>query len=146
MTVQLPENHRDANRPASAGVVVLMSVIIIGALLLVIGLSAAYRGQTELIMASDASREQEVRYVAVACVEEALFRLKKDPAYLGGTVVVGAETCTVTVSGSGTARTVVSTATVADYTKTLNLAVSSRVNAAGKTLGWHVDSFTEVTP
>src|SRR3989344_9199329 len=113
----------------SAGMILLMSVIVIGTSLLIIGLAAASMGQTEVFLAQDADWEQRVRYTTVACGEEALYRLKKDPTYTGGTVSVEGNDCTLTVTGGGSSRTIDATTTISGYTKSIRLGASRRANA-----------------
>jgi len=128
------------------GVIALMTIIVIGALIMVVGISASFIGQTEIVLSGDVDSEHAARMVASACVEEAIYRLKLDESYAGGTVPIGSATCTVTVSGSGTTRTVTASATVSSHTKTLNVGALRKQNVAGNARGWTVDSWAEGNP
>lgn len=128
------------------GVIALMTVIIIGALVLAVGISVSFIGQTEVIITGDTDREQSLRSLVFTCIEEATFRLKSDPAYVGGTVPIGLDSCAVTVSGSGSTRTVLATATIDPYTKSATASVLLKQNVAGNARGWAVDSWLESDP
>ena len=129
------------------GFIALMTVIIIGAMILSVGISAALIGQTEIVLSGQTDRGYAARSLASACVEEALHRLKLNDAYAGGTVPVGAtDTCTVVVSGTGSSRTITATASSDIFTKSVVVAASLKQNAAGNAKAWHVDSWAEADP
>lgn len=129
------------------GVIALITVIILGALILAVGLSASFTGQTETILSGQLDREQLARILAQTCVDEAMHRLKLDSTYTGGTVLVGAsDTCTVSVSGSGSSRTITLAATSDIFTKTIVIGASLKQNAAANASAWHIDSWTESDP
>lgn len=128
------------------GVIALMTVIILGAILLVVGISAAFIGQTDVILSGQSDRGHYAGVLATTCAEEAMHRLKLDPAYTGGTVPVGPYACTVTVSGSGFARTVTSAATYGGHTKTVSVSASLRQNASVNARAWNIDGWQEVDP
>jgi len=128
------------------GVVLLITVIIVGALVLAIGVSAVFMGQTEVIKAGYADRSRQVSLLASACVDEALQRLKLDVSYTGGTVPVNSESCTVTVTGTGTTRTITAVGAAGGHTKTLLVGATLRQNSAGSAKVWSVDSWTESGP
>ncbi|MBI4458327.1 hypothetical protein HY633_05170 [Candidatus Uhrbacteria bacterium] len=134
---------RTQERP---GFIAMLTVVIIGALVLTLGIAAALQGQTETLMAGQADYEQYVRSVAQTCIDEALHRLKLDSGYAGGTVPIGADTCTVTVSGGGSSRTIVSTATSDVFTKVITVAASLKQNVPANARAWHVDAWTESDP
>lgn len=118
----------------------------IGAMVLAIGVSAAFIGQTEVILAGHVDQEHFARNVAAACAEEALHRLKLNSGYVGGTVPVGSQSCTATVTGSGSTRTVSAAASSAEFVKTIVIGASLRQNAALNASAWHIDSWTEADP
>lgn len=125
------------------GIIALITVISIGALILTIGLSAAFIGQTEVVISGDVDAENAARTLALGCVEEAIYRLKKDEGYLGGTVPVGDDSCVVEVSGSGATRTIEAAATVLERTKRISVEAQLRQNAAANARGWSAESWTE---
>ena len=128
------------------GVIGLFTVIILGAMVLAVGLVSSYAAQTELLMVSDIDRGQYARQLASSCLDEALYRLKKDSAYTGGTVPILSSSCQVTVSGGGTSRTITATATDGESTKTLLVGAELRVNNGGNARSWYVQSWEEVDP
>lgn len=125
----------------------MLTIIIISALIMAVGVSAALIGQTEVVLSGHADREYAARSLAAACVEEGLHRLKLDSGYLGGTVPVGAsDTCDVTVTGIGATRTITASAASAEFTKSIVVSASLRQNAALNARAWHIDSWTEGDP
>lgn len=133
-------------RHADQGVIALLAVIIIGAMIVAIGISTSFIAQTEIVLSGDVDREYSTRMLAVACLEEAAFRLKLNTAYVGGTIPIESDSCTVAISGSGSTRTVTATATVDGYTKTVTVVASLRQNAAANARAWTIDSWTEGDP
>ncbi len=131
---------------AARGAVALASVIVAGAILLVVGISIAYIGQTEVILAGDADWSQSARYASGTCLEESLLRLKRDSAYTGGTLTLAGYTCSVAVSGSGSSRTITANATTDIYVKAISVTVSRRSNSANSASGWHIDTYQELSP
>jgi hypothetical protein len=131
------------------GFIALLSVIIIGAILLVIGLATASIGQSQLQVAAGTHEEHRTRDYAAACLEEAILRIKRNEAYTGPTTVPMpgiAAACTVTsVSGAGTSRTVNVTSTVGFFTKAVVVALTKQTGPGGA-IAWTVTSWTEVDP
>jgi hypothetical protein len=137
---------RDYKMMDSRGAVALLTVIILGAFVLAVGISVTFIAQTGLLLSGFADREQEARMVATACLEEGLFRLKLDSSYTGGTIPIAGTTCALTVSGSGSSRTVDASASSGEFTKNLQATASLKQNAAQNASAWSVDSWTEVDP
>lgn len=129
-------------RQDNRGVIALVTVVIIGALLLMVGLATAQIGQTQLVSVSQADRGQWARQYAVACVEEAVFRLRANPNFSGTTVPIDGYDCTVSLTGLGVNRTVTATSTVGDYTKTITAGLFFR-SVAGGGAAWTIDSWEE---
>lgn len=128
------------------GVVALITVIIMGATLLTIGLAIAFVSQTELLIAAGAGRERQALAVAMSCLEEAVHRLKLNSSYAGGTIPIDTYSCTVTVSGTGSTRTVSSTSTVDVYTKGAVATLTLKQNAALNANAWEVTAWAESDP
>lgn len=124
----------------------LVTVIMIGAMLLVMGLSAAHIGQTEIIIAGQMDRGQHALVRATACMEEALFRLRQDSDYSGGSLDIGDVACDVAIAGVGDSRTVTCTASSDIYFKTLQVEASLLQNAATTAKVWSIDSWRQVDP
>jgi len=138
-------DRKNIGRSRHAGIVALLVVIAIGAILLVLGISAAYIGQTEIILAGQSDNDLVVRNLANACLEEALYRLKLDSNYAAteAPVSIGSDGCHITVSGTGDTRAITTSATKNGYTKTLTVSAKRNFNAANSAQGWSVDSYTE---
>lgn len=129
------------------GVIGLLTILILSSVIMTVGLAAAHVSQTQIIMSGEVDREQTVRTALSACVEEALFRLRRDAAYVGGTVPVNAGTqCVVGVSGAGSTRTLVITGTDGAQTLTVSVEASLRQNVSGKASGWAVSRWRETGP
>lgn len=128
------------------GLIALLTVIIIGAIVLSIGLAAAFIGNTAIIVAGHADREYSTRMLASACVEEAMHRLKLDSGFTSGTIPIGSDTCVISMSGSGSNRTITLTATSGQYTKTITIGGLLKQNVAANARAWTVDSWVEGDP
>lgn len=128
------------------GIIALTTVIIIGAIILAVGVSAALVGQTEITLAGQSDREYLARGLASACIDEAMLRLKRNSGYTGGSVPIGSDTCVAAVTGSGSSRTITATATSDVFTKAVTVAASLKSNVAGNASAWHIDSWTEGDP
>lgn len=138
--------HADRARLASRGMVGLLTVIVIGAMMLAVGITASFIGQTQLTVTGYVDRGHLARTLAVTCFEEAAFRLKLNAAYVGGTVPIDTETCTVTVSGSGSTRTVTASATVDGHVKTIVATATLLQNAAQNARAWSLSAWAEQDP
>ena len=138
--------HALIGKPDRRGMIALVTVIVIGATLLTIGISAAMIGQTDLVISGHADRERSTRLLASACAEEALHRLKLNAAYSGGTIGIGTDSCTASVAGSGSTRTVTVSATVEGYTKSVIVGALLKQNVAGNARAWAIDSWSEGNP
>lgn len=134
------------DRHAQRGVVALITVVIIGALILIIGLAGSRLGQTEIVVSNDVAREKEARALVSACVEEAMYRLKRNDSYVGGTLTIDEVSCVVAVSGSGSTRSVVATAEVSDHFVSVTVGATRKANAASNSHGWSVDTWSEGDP
>jgi len=127
-------------------VTLLLTVIIIGAIIVAAGISAAFIGQTEIIVTGDADRANVARNAAQACGEEALFRLKTQAGYSGGTIDIFGLTCAVSMTGAGANRTITATASSDVVSKTVRIETSLKQNSSLKAKTWFVDSWSEVDP
>lgn len=112
------------------GFVSTITVVILSVITLTLAVAVAMLGANELVLGNAASQSQKAFEIADGCQEEAYYRLKLNTAYTGGTVPYTGGSCTVTVSGSGTTRTVVSTATVDGYTRSMTATISLVNNTA----------------
>jgi len=139
---------------SSRGFIALLSVIIIGAILLIVGLATASLGQSQLQVAAGTNEEHRTRDYAAACLEEAILRLKRNETtpfpYYPAVVPLPdvAAACSITaMTGSGTARTVnVTSSTVGFFTKSVVVNLAKQTSPDGNAIAWVVTSWTEVDP
>ncbi|HSD12857.1 MAG TPA: hypothetical protein VLC10_04825 [Patescibacteria group bacterium] len=134
------------SRADERGVIALLTMIVLGALVVSIGIAAGLVGHSQLVVEAVTDHERQVRALASTCLEEAVYRVKLDPAYAGGTVPLEGETCAVTVSGAGGTRTVTATAAVASHTKSLTATLTLKQNAALSARAWSVTAWQEGNP
>lgn len=83
------------------GVVALISLLVISAVLLMMGITIARVGRNEIVLASVFRDGESAFDAADACVEEGVVRLKGDAAYVGGSFSLDEGTCTVVVTNLG---------------------------------------------
>lgn len=124
----------------------LLTVIVLGSLILSIGISTAFIGQTQLTLAGHVDHEYAVRMLVSSCIEESVHRLKLNSGYLGGTVPVGADACTVTVSGIGSTRSIAASATIDGYTKSVTATATLKQNASLNSRAWSLTVWQESDP
>ncbi len=129
-----------------SGVIGLLTVVVLGALILTLGLSAAIIGQTQIFISGSADRGQAARAQAEACLDEALQRLKLNASFTAAVLPFGADSCAVTVSGSGAFRTVHATSSSGGYSKGLTAVVSLRQSPGLTARAWHLDRLQEDNP
>ena len=125
------------------GFVGVLTILIVSAITLAIVVTGATLAADEDIFNSLAIQQQNVLLLADGCADEAQYRLKLSSSYTGGTVAYSSATCTVTVTGSGSTRTIVSTVTVNNVTRTVTVAVNLLNNTAGNANEVNESSWTE---
>lgn len=126
------------------GVSALITIIMIAAIGLTLGLSINGLGLNELLAGYNVQRSEEVFRLGEVCFEEAHYRLKRSNAYVGGTVSLGAlGDCDITISGAGSTRTVSVTATKNDFTQTFDTDVTLQTNGAGNANGLDITHYLE---
>jgi len=94
------------------GTIALISLLIITAVALAIGLSLNLLGLDEMRMGFRESKSSEAFYGAESCLEEALMRLKRDANYSGGTLQIGNGSCNIVITVNGSQRTITVSGTV----------------------------------
>ena len=87
--MRLPHNR--------SGAMLLITVMIMGAVALLIGMSLALRGIGEMEMSFGSSQALKTQALADGCMEEVLLRLWGDSTYRGGEVHMADGQCDVTV-------------------------------------------------
>ena len=95
-----------------SGTIALISLLIITAVTLAIGLSLNLLGLDEMRMGFRESKSSQAFHVAESCLEEALMRLKRDANYTGGNLQIGQGSCNIVIAVNGTERTITVTGTV----------------------------------
>lgn len=101
----------------------LTPVLVVVAVAMTLSASAVSITIANTQASSAQSIGQEALSVAQAGVDNALLRLLRDPTYSGETLTVGSYTTLVTVSGTST-KTISSTATVAGFTRSLQVSAA----------------------
>ncbi len=108
-----------------SGFVTFTSLLIISAVTIAIVMSISLLGVDEAKSSLDVKRAFETLKIADGCGEEALYRLKNDPNYAGGLLIVGDGECTINISPSGVGRTINISAqlTEANFVKKIEVSV-----------------------
>jgi len=120
------------------GYIALISVLIISAILMLIALSASHFGISQLTMALQKNQSSESYYLAMACAEEALMKLKEDLGYRGDeTLNIDGASCNILrVEGRGNKDRIIKTRSNAhNQTKKIKIEIN-RVNPETKIKSW----------
>jgi len=83
------------------GVIALITVLIVMAVLLSIGVTISSIGQDEIVLSGVVQDGENAFAVADACVEEGLERFKTNGAYAGGSFQLDGGNCLITVTNLG---------------------------------------------
>jgi Tfp pilus assembly protein PilX len=83
------------------GVVALITVLVIMAVVVTIGLTIAAVGRDEIVLSGVVQDGEQAFAIADACAEEALNRLKTDAAFTGTTLAMDEGTCVAAVTNIG---------------------------------------------
>jgi hypothetical protein len=124
------------------GYMAIISALIVSALMVIIASSANIKSIYESDMALKASKGWESFYLAMACAEEALIKLKENVDYLGGEVLTldNGECTIVDVAGAGNnRRTVKASASLNDQVRRIEV----NIDEVNPTLV--IDSWQEVS-
>lgn len=103
------------------GVALLMVVIVVSAAALVMVLGSLLLGIGAADSAFINGKAGEVLAFTEGCMDNALERLRIDDAYAGETLVRAGASCVITISGSGTARSIVVAGTIDSYNKKIKV-------------------------
>jgi hypothetical protein len=108
------------------GLAAILVVIIIGAATLLMARGAAFLGLGELDMGQTSAKGNETYYLAEACLEEALLRLKIDNDFVVTDYVlpIGDKSCRLTVSGPNSEKTITATGINGEYQKILHAEIT----------------------
>ncbi len=121
------------------GYIALISVLVAGALMLLVGVGSALRGiDTENSLVGEESSFR-AELLADACAEEALMKLKANLNYAGNETIIveGGATCTIgALSGAGnTNRTISTQAVDNNYIRKVLVSIA-QVNPSPTILSW----------
>ena len=103
------------------GMVALLTVIIIGAATLIMALSSSLLGLGELSLGYTASKSSVVMAMTDGCLEEALYQIKLNSSYTGGTLVLDEGSCIINIVPTGDNRIVTVTGTIGNYHKKIEV-------------------------
>ena len=123
------------------GTIALISLLVISAVVLAIGISVSLTGLDEMKMGFRQGQTTGAFYVAESCMEEALFRLKQDENYSGGALSIGDGSCNIDITANGSQRTITVTGTLNQYTRGIQAIVN--ILNDGTTYGNEVISWEE---
>jgi hypothetical protein len=113
------------------GAALLIIVLLIGAAGLALAVSSVWLGVGGRELAQVWDGATQAKLVAEGCLENALLRLKIDPAYNGETLSQSGKSCIITITKSGvplSSATVSVAATAGDYGQQL----SADIEASGQ--------------
>lgn len=120
------------------GLIAFTSLLIISAVALSISVSIVLLGIGEADNSLGFKKGQETLKIAEACIEETLLRLRDNAMYSGGSLNVGDGSCTMSISGSGSVRTIDVTATIIGpprFVKSVR-AIARRLGNSISITGW----------
>lgn len=121
------------------GVAALLTIVIIGAAVLIMAASASQLGLGELESGYYSQKGEEAFSVADGCAEEAMRRLRMDANYAGGSLNLGAGSCIISVVVAGSSRTVDVVGTVGEYNKKIEVSLTLNGNVIT------IDNWSEVS-
>lgn len=125
------------------GLAMLITVIVILAFMLTLGLVSSKISINELAIDLDADNSNKALQMAESCSEEANFRLKLNSGYTGGSIAFDNGSCTISVSGAGGSRTIMVAAISDNVTRDLTVDVDLKANVATNAEGIDVTDWEE---
>ena len=121
------------------GAAALLVVVIICAVALLMSTGAARLGMGEMESGFVTQKNDQTLNSGEGCMEVALERLRRDPAYAGGSLNISEGSCIISVVANGTARTITASVTAGDYNKKIQ--VSATLGGANTV----INSWSEIT-
>ena len=127
--------HTPSLKHDERGIAALITVVAIIVILTVLVMTVGKFTINELVLSGHMDQSHRSLQNAEACSDEALYRLKLDSSYTGGTLTFANGSCTIAVAGSGGTRTVTINSTVNDQTRDLqiNVTLSSNTDTTADT-------------
>ena len=110
------------------GLALLVVVIMIAFTALTYTLGTSLLGIAALEHGVRSDAAAEVHAYAESCIEEGLGRLRMDQLYVGGSLSLGSGSCILSVTGSGSTRTLTATGTVDVFSRVLEAEITLGVN------------------
>lgn len=120
------------------GSIALISTVIVSAILIILILGISETQISTSYQYLNSSSNKDLYYSAEACLEEAIFKTEENPNYLGETLDLGTESCTISTSGSSP-KTISITVTSDNYTQNFEAQITVTVNGQAnnvKLLNW----------
>lgn len=131
-------------KPRPKGVVALISLLIIMAVLVSIGITISAVGQNEIALSGVFQDGEQAFAIADACVEEGIQRFKNNGAYAGGTFTLDGGSCTISVANlGGNTRLVTGTGVYKRNTRIIEANVTLHLNAQGNAKNVGINSWRE---
>ncbi len=118
----------DNEKLKKSGYIALTTVLILTAVMLIIVLSLNLNAISESKIAISEEATHKAFFLATACAEDALRKLKDNTSYGGNeTIAIGSESCFIeTVEGSGNANRIVKTrSTVGEHTRKVRVEIAT---------------------
>ena len=114
--------YRGSNRQ---GFIALMSVLILGAVGTAVAVSVLLLGLGASRTSLAVDQSNQAKAAANACAEQALEKLRESNSFTGTSLTLGQGTCTSSVTGSGSTRTITTSGTVAAVVRKVSISVSA---------------------
>lgn len=133
-----------STRQHPRGVVAMITVLVLMAVLLAIGLAIAAVGRDEIVLSGVFQDGEQAFALADACVEEGVQRFKTDGAYAGGSFTLDGGDCTVIVTNlGGDDRLVRGIGTYVRSVRIIDANVTLTFNTAGNAKKVKINSWLE---
>ncbi|PIS04601.1 MAG: hypothetical protein COT81_05655 [Candidatus Buchananbacteria bacterium CG10_big_fil_rev_8_21_14_0_10_42_9] len=107
------------------GYIAMISLLIISAVILSIGLSVNSRSAEELSMGFAASRAHMAKTLAEACLEDALLKLRLDFNSYSDSLVINGNTCIINAVVTAPTAVVTVSGTVQEYTQQISTSLGN---------------------
>jgi hypothetical protein len=102
----------------------LAVTLIVLAASLIIAVSIQFQGIGEIVMSYGDAQSEQAFELAQSCTNDTLLKLKSNANYGGVTLNISGGTCTTVVTGSGTSRTISSSATIGQSIRKINTTIT----------------------
>lgn len=117
-------NHSFDSRYHPQGFILTIVAIVIAAGFTILTVATSFRTLTQLDIGTIAASGAAAVSAVDGCVEEALLQLRRDAAYIGGSITVGDAACVIAAQGSDGTRTLTVTGTIGEASRTVTAGVT----------------------